>query len=192
MLLSSLLILTWAEPARAQQYVCGGGPGPGERMVGMSNGNHGAPLCVRDESASPRSEPEPPTWRPIPTATIHDRYFAVAWSETSPGGWLAAHYESLSEAQADALNACNQAKGGGCTLAISNFSSGLAFARDQSGVVHISTGGHHDASWDAEEAVERECRQRTQAPCQVFDSYTIPAWSEGRRSWPPEIIAVRW
>lgn len=48
-------------PTNAQaSYVCPGGPGPGERLIGMAGGSQAvaaAPICVADDSATPGAPP---------------------------------------------------------------------------------------------------------------------------------------
>ena len=74
-MLAVLLAWTLWPAAAHAQYPCNG-PGPGERMVGMTQGGNGVasiPLCVRDDSAA---APAPVVTQAAPQALANPRSYA--------------------------------------------------------------------------------------------------------------------
>jgi hypothetical protein len=154
-------LMLGAAPAAAQgTYICGNGPGPGERQVGMTPGGNGvasAPVCVRDGP----SQPAPP---PVQIRAI-DNYFAAAWHPESNDAWIVAGYLDKNRAARDALNACNQAMGGGCTLATSNVNGTVVIARGVTGNLYSSDRAKRG---EAEKAVKDYCRSQNDE-CEVIN-----------------------
>ena len=148
-----VLAILSAEPAAAQgTFVCPSGPGPGERQVGMTPGGNGVaavPVCVSDGTG--RSAPPPVQMRAI------DNYYAAAWHPESNDAWIVAGYLNESRAAQAALSACNQAMGGGCTLADSNVNGSLVIARGVTGELYAVSRAKRG---DAEKEAKRFCRSK--------------------------------
>ena len=155
------IILAWslwpASAAQAQAYPCNG-PGPGERMVGMTQGGNGVasvPLCVRDAAAAPAPPPAPV-----------NSYAAIAWHPDAADIWVDGNYlHSASVAESESLAACNKVMGGGCTSAGSWWNSSMTIIRDREGYFY--------KAWAGEGGAERkrtlaECSSKQLLPCEVF------------------------
>ena len=93
MLVVALAWCLWPAAAQAQ-YPCNG-PGPGERMVGMTQGGNGVapvPLCVRDDSGG----------APAPPAAPANSYAAIAWHPDAADIWVDGNYVGgITQAQFD-------------------------------------------------------------------------------------------
>ncbi len=169
LLILAALFLFRAEPASAQAYPCNG-PGPGERMVGMTQGGNGIapiPLCVRDAPAGPVAPAGPPTqWV--------NSHFVAAWHPQSSDVWTAAGYRSHESAGAAALAACNEAMGSGCTLTVGAANGAIAIARDAGGELWAATAA---TDGKAKKEVEKLCAKE-QTVCSVINSTTSPSWIE--------------
>lgn len=153
LMLAAGLALLPAGPALAQgTFVCPNGPGPGERQVGMTpgGGNSGVaqvPVCVRDGPAPP----PPPPMRAI------DSYVAAAWHRDSNDAWIGAGYHSPERARAAAINACNQAMGGGCTVASENVNGAIVISRGSTGILYASSGKNRGST---EKQAHEYCRKQ--------------------------------
>lgn len=156
-----------AKPAMAQ-YACAG-PGPGERMVGMTAGGNGiapVPLCVRDDEQA--SVPQGP-----PTQWVNS-YYVAAWHPEASDVWTAAGYRSADSAGNAALAACNAAMGSGCTLTPGAANGSIAIGRDGLGTLWAATGA---SDGKAGKEVEKRCLKE-QAICEVINTTNSPAWIE--------------
>lgn len=148
--IAACLALLRASPAHAQGYVCPQGPRPGERQVGVSGGGNGVaavPICVRDAPAAP----------PPPPIRAVDSYIAAAWHKESNDAWIAAGYLNAGRARQTALDACNRAMGGGCTIASENVNGTIVIARGTYGSLYASTGG---AKGPTEKQAREYCRKQ--------------------------------
>lgn len=155
------------QPAKAQ-YPCNG-PGPGERMVGMTQGGNGVagvPLCVREEAAEPVPQGPPTQWV--------NSYYVAAWHPEASDVWTAAGYRSADAAGNAALAACTAAMGSGCTLTPGAANGSIAIARDGLGTLWAATGA---SDGKAKKEVEKVCLKE-QAICEVFNTTNSPAWVE--------------
>lgn len=164
-----LALLLPARPAMAQAYPCNG-PGPGERMVGMTpggNGVAGVPLCVRDEAAAPVPQGPPTQWV--------NSYYVAAWHPDASDVWTAAGYRSADAAGEAALAACAAAMGPGCTLTPGAANGSIAIARDGLGTLWAATGA---SDGKARKEVEKLCVKEQQAICQVINTTNSPSWIE--------------
>lgn len=158
MLLIALAWCLWPTAAQAQAYPCPGA-GPGERMVGMTQGGNGVapvPLCVRDDSGG----------APAPPAAPANSYAAIAWHPDAADIWADGNYlHSASVGESEALAACTRVMGDGCTSAGTWWNSSMTIIRDKAGYFY--------KAWAGEGGVERkrvlaECSAKQLLPCEVF------------------------
>ncbi|HVK96104.1 MAG TPA: DUF4189 domain-containing protein [Noviherbaspirillum sp.] len=154
MLLIGLAYCLWPATAWAQQYPCPG-PGPGERMIGMTQGGQGiasVPLCVRDGPA------------PAPQAPVSS-YAAIAWHPDAADVWVDGNYTGPNAAQQGALEMCNQVMGGGCTSTGEWSNSSMTVIRDRGGDFHNGWNGEGRAG---RRQALAECSAKQLLPCEVF------------------------
>lgn len=165
-------LLGMPSTAMAQNYVCPATLGPGERMVGMSQGGYGAPpvpLCTQD--ATPGSSGSSAPWQAGPEQREHDNFLAAAWHDESSNAWISAGYRNRGSAERAARNACNRAMGGQCRLATWSRNGGIAIARGDLGDLWAAAGNDED---EAESEVQRACREAGNV-CVVFNR----VWASG-------------
>lgn len=181
-LLIGLAWCLWPTAVRAQAYACPG-PGPGERMVGMTQAGNGVasvPLCVRDG-------PAPPPPAPV------SYYAAIAWHADAADIWVDGNYLGPNSAERGALALCNAAMGGGCSSTGEWSNSSMAVIRDRNGDFYNGWGGDGGAG---RKQVLAECSAKQLLPCEVFatirsttnrrspgasarKSYAVSAWVDG-------------
>lgn len=164
-------------PAAAQgTFVCPSGPGPGERQVGMTPGGGTSgvaqvPVCVRDGPPAPA----PPPMRRV------DQFLAAAWHPESNNAWIAAGYLDPTRARRAALDACNRAMGGGCTIASETANGAIVISRGSGGNLYASAG----ASKGKAERQAREYCQKQKDECEFIntawvDNFSAPAGANVR------------
>ncbi len=162
------------ETSASAQYACAG-PGPGRRMVGMHPGGNGigaTPLCVDDPSTA-----APP---PVAVEWVTS-YLATAFHENASGGWMAAGQSSQALSERRALEACNEAMGGGCTLGSGGYNGAVVIARDSYGGLWS---GYGASRGKAEKSIEAFC-QKNDAHCEVIQWASSEAWTRpvGSGQW---------
>lgn len=159
MLAVALAWCLWPAAAQAQAYPCGAGAGPGERMIGMTQGGNGiapVPLCVRDEAAGPSAPPAPPP----------EAHAALVWHPNAADVWVDGNYTgSNNPGEANALAACARVMGDGCSSAGTWWNSSMTIIRDRSGYFY--------KGWAGEGGAERkqslaDCSAKQLLPCEVF------------------------
>lgn len=157
----ALVLLAWClspSAAHAQAYACSG-PGPGERMVGMTQGGHGVasvPLCVRDDSAG----------APAPQAAPNNSYAAIAWHPDAADVWVDGNYVGANNnAEGEALAACNNVMGGGCSSGGTWWNSSMTILRDRNGFFYKGWAGEGGAE---RKQVLADCSAKQLLPCEVF------------------------
>jgi hypothetical protein len=154
----ALACYLWPTAAQAQAYACPGA-GPGERVVGMTQGGNGiasVPLCVRDDSDEVPAEPAPPA----------EAHAAVVWHPEAADVWVDGNYTgSNNPAEGVALDACNKVMGGGCTAAGTWWNSSMAIIRDRNGYFYKGWAGDGGAE---REQVLADCSAKQLLPCEVF------------------------
>lgn len=128
-----------AANSQSGNYLCPGGPGPGERQVGMTPGGAIAPVpvCTRVDSG-PAYGGRPAPLRPAEPPP--DAYVAVAWHADAADVWAVWNERSDAVAKRIVLEACNRVMGGGCTIAQAGRNSAVAIARGDDGVLHSAWG----------------------------------------------------
>jgi Domain of unknown function (DUF4189) len=102
----------------------GGGPGPGQRVVGRippSNGLGEVLLCAytnepQSQQAPQQQEPPP---RPRIATYATDNFYAIAWHGESRHFWGSYDYPVEDDAIKEAMAACNKVMGSGCSVAVS-------------------------------------------------------------------------
>lgn len=158
MLVVALAWCLWPTQAAAQAYACPG-PGPGERMVGMTQGGNGVapvPLCVRDDSGGPAPPPAPPI----------EAHAAIVWHPDAADVWVDGNYTGANNpAESVALDACTRAMGDGCKPAGTWSNSSMAIIRDRNGYFY--------KGWLGEGGAERrqvlaDCSAKQLLPCEIF------------------------
>ena len=158
MMLVALAWCLWPAAAHAQAYACPG-PGPGERMVGMTQGGNGVapvPLCVRDDSAG----------APAPPAAPNNSYAAIAWHPEAADVWADGNYlHSASVGESEALAACTRVMGEGCTSAGTWWNSSMTIIRDRNGYFYKAWAGEGGAE---RKQVLADCSAKQLLPCEVF------------------------
>jgi hypothetical protein len=148
-------------------FICPNGPGPGERQVGMAGGGNGVaavPVCVSDG-------PPPPPARP--TEWIYS-YYAMAGHDGANDVWTGAGFRTPTDAQLNALNACNQAMGGGCKIYADGANGVIALARDNTGALWWGSDNSVDK---AKKRVLKSCKDKGYS-CEVTLWTTSQAWVE--------------
>ncbi len=172
-LLIALACYLWPTQAQAQAYTCPYA-GPGERVVGMTQGGHGVapvPLCVRDESGDDSGEPPAGPSAPAETHAV------FVWHPDAADVWVEGNYTSANNPGTNnALNACNKVMGGGCSKGEGWWNSSMAIIRDRNGFFRNSWMGGDGAD---HRQVLADCSAKQLLPCEVFA--TIKA-STNRRS----------
>ncbi|MGV7122555.1 DUF4189 domain-containing protein [Sphingopyxis sp. 550A] len=157
-MLAVLLAWTLWPAAAHAQYPCNG-PGPGERMVGMTQGGNGVasiPLCVRDDSAA----------APAPAPAPNNSYAAMAWHPDAADVWVDGNYVgSNNVGESAVLAACNAVMGGGCTAAGTWWNSSMTVIRDRQGYFYKGWAGEGGAE---RKQVLAECSAKQLLPCEVF------------------------
>ncbi|MDO9362135.1 MAG: DUF4189 domain-containing protein [Sphingopyxis sp.] len=148
----------WPTAANAQAYACPG-PGPGERMVGMTQGGNGVapvPLCVRDDNGG----------APAPQAAPNNSYAAIAWHPDAADVWVDGNYVGANNnAESEALAACNNVMGGGCSSGGTWWNSSMTILRDRNGFFYKGWAGEGGAE---RKRVLAECSAKQLLPCEVF------------------------
>ncbi|MGV9009259.1 DUF4189 domain-containing protein [Brevundimonas sp.] len=158
-----MLVATLCLPSPAlAQYPCSGNPGPGERVVGTTQGGNGmapTPLCMQDEA--PRySERSSGSRR-----RVADNFFASAWHSDANNAWIAVGYLDMESAKRAAEDACNRAMGGGCLQSTAIQNGAIAIARGGTGTLYSSAGNDGE---EAEQTVLRHCGQ-SDSNCNVIN-----------------------
>ncbi|RQS04905.1 DUF4189 domain-containing protein [Burkholderia sp. Bp8998] len=186
----TLVWLLLPTQAFAQTYPCGG-PGPGERVVGMTQGGLGvapSPLCAPDDSASAPSRSSGGQaaehgdgWLRYEAETpSNTRFTAVAWHEDAADIWVVGNIADRNDAALAALTACNAVMGKGCELAGTWWNSSVTIIRDRYGSFAMGWDGNGGAQ---SKQTIADCSAHQLVPCEVFA--TIPLGS--RRS--PDVSA---
>lgn len=110
----TLFLLLAAGHVRAQAYPCGG-PGPGEVVVGQTQGGQGVasvPLCQRVDQQSPQTpQPAPPQWA--------SRWGAIATDGDKGVVGSASGSASRAIAEKTAMSDCQSKGGAPCKLQVS-------------------------------------------------------------------------
>ena len=157
-LLIAMAWCLWPATVQAQAYACPGA-GPGERVVGMTQGGIGiapVPLCVRDDSGGPPPPPAPPS----------EAHAALVWHPDAADVWVDGNYTgSNNPGEANALAACAKVMGDGCMPAGTWWNSSMTIIRDRNGYFY--------KGWAGEGGAERkqslaDCSGKQLLPCEVF------------------------
>ncbi|WP_175883380.1 DUF4189 domain-containing protein [Burkholderia sp. BCC0044] len=176
--------------ASAQTYPCGGA-GPGERVVGMTQGGLGvapSPLCAPDDSQSApsgssggKAVEHGDGWLRYEAETpSNTRYTAVAWHEDAADIWVVGNVADRNDAALAAVAACNAVMGKGCELAGTWWNASVTIVRDRYGSFAMGWDGNGGAQ---SKQTMADCSAHQLVPCEVFA--TIPLGS--RRS--PDVSA---
>jgi hypothetical protein len=174
-LLLAAALLWMPRPAAAQNYPCPGGPGPGEVQVGVSGGSHGVaavPICARAGGGG-GGAPSAPSYS----------YGAIAWHLDADDVWMSGNWTGPNAAEREALAACNQAMGGGCTSAGEWHNSSMTIARNSQG--YLYSGWNGDGGAMRKKALA-DCRAKQQLPCEVVGSF-----GSSKRRHTPDIATAR-
>ncbi len=169
------LLLFAPRPAAAQNYPCPGGPGPGEVQVGVSGGSHGVaavPICA-PAAGGGGGGGSAPTYS----------YGAIAWHADADDVWMSGNWTGPNAAEQEALAACNQAMGGGCTSAGEWHNSSMTILRDNQGGLY---GGWNGQGGQMRKKALADCRAKQLLPCEVLGSF-----SSSKRRHTPDIATAR-
>lgn len=150
-----------AEPAAAS-YPCPGGAGPGEVQVGVTGGSHGiaaTPVCERSGGGGGGDG----------GGGVYYSYGAIAWHRDATDVWMFGNWDSPFVAEREALDACNQAMGGGCTSAGEWNNSSMTIFRDRTGLLWNAWNGQGGAM---RKRVLAECNAKQQIPCEVLATFS--------------------
>jgi hypothetical protein len=158
-------------------YVCPvGAQAPGERQVGMTQGGNGVaavPICVQDQVASPQGYPQqsydPTYWA--------DGFVASAWHADAADVWAVWNERTQQAAESRALDACNQAMGGGCTLSAGGTNSSIAFVSSEDGALSSGWGKNPSA---AKRDAANNCEKNGAKSCKQVHVFTSAAWVESQ------------
>jgi hypothetical protein len=162
-------------------YICGAGPGPGERQVGVTPGGNGVaslPICEADGQAVQSG----------PQQEWVNSYLAVAGHDEANNVWTAAGYRYSSIAATDALQACNNAMGSGCKIYMESYNGSVVTLRDSLGGLWWSTNETLDK---ARRSAFNNCESKGHS-CVEVGWTTSTAWLEdvgGPRRDQPKVFA---
>lgn len=166
-----------AEPAHAQAYPCGGGPGPGERQVGTMGGSHGiaeTPMCEAtwEEQSYDQGPAAPP--RPTEPEIPIKNFIAVATHPKQANVWATWGQYRLESAEAVVLDACEKTMGDGCTVLKSGYDLSVAVGRDKKGQIRAADG---TTAKQAKSALNTLCKSQGLS-CKTIHVFDAPGRSE--------------
>ncbi len=152
--------LALAPAPAAAAYPCPGGPGPGEVQVGVSGGSHGVaavPMCESTGGGGGGG------------GGVYYIYGAIAWHPDADDVWMEGSYDGSHTAERVALDACNQAMGGGCTSVGEWHNSSMRIFRDREGA--LWSGWHGDGGVRSKKTLA-DCSAKQLLPCEVLGTYS--------------------
>ena len=156
------------------EYPCGN-PGPGEVIVGQTEGGNGiasTPLCeyVGEDDGSYYDG-----GGGDPGGYWVDSYGALAWA-TDPNGYATYTYSygaaSQADAETSALNECHAAGFSDCRSATYVVNGSIAIVMDTDGGLHAEWG---EDDGTAQRKAKRLCRQRGAKGCTLEGTVSSPA-----------------
>ncbi|MEQ1548173.1 MAG: DUF4189 domain-containing protein [Chakrabartia sp.] len=158
----AIAALVPAQSAWAQVYICGSGPGPGERQVGATNAGNGVDsvaLCERVDTAPA-----------APQGYWADSYATVVWAYTQDGkptySW-ATGWSTQKAADLDALQLCTKTNLISCRVGI-QFSNGyFAIAKADDGALF---GGSEFTKGKATRIAMQTCKSAKKTTCKVVET----------------------
>jgi hypothetical protein len=169
------LLAPWllTTPAQAQYPCAGGGPGPGEVVVGRippSNGVAAIFLCAKTDEGQPQHRPATP--KPVTYTNIAQA--SVAWHPSATDVWAVWNVSSIDRLNPEdfAVKACTKAMGDGCALLGSVENGTIALARTQIGTIRIAAGR---TAKEAKGAVLADCA-KAGVRCSFMKIFTAQAW----------------
>ena len=124
--LAAIAASSYLPDAAHAQYPCGNGPGPGEVVVGQTPGSQAhAPILLcqyvgGDEKQGEDSESTPSR----PPYEGKPGFMAAAYHADTSSAWLTTGHQSMASAKKHALDSCNLATRGGCSIAVAYDSYG--------------------------------------------------------------------
>ena len=157
----ALNVLALPQPAAAA-YPCPGGPGPGEVQVGVSGGTHGVaavPVCDRVGGGGGDGGGG---------GGVYYIYGSVAWHPDADDVWMVGRQPGTLYAEAEALDECNRAMGGGCSSIGEWHNSSMTIIRDNQGVLYNGWNGQGGAG---RKRVLAECSIQQLLPCEILHSF---------------------
>lgn len=170
----SLLFAMLVSPNAAQaQYPCaGGGPGPGEVVVGRIpplNGVDAIFLCAKTDDGQPQ-QPAPPK----PVTYTNTVQASVAWHPSATDVWAVWDVSSIDRLNPEdfVIDACTAAMGPGCKLLGSVENGTIALARSQIGTIRVAAGR---SPKEAKGAVLADCA-KAGLSCSFMKTYTAQDW----------------
>lgn len=166
--------LALPQPAAAA-YPCPNGPGPGEVQVGVSGGSHGVaavPMCESTGSGNSGGG-----------GGVYYIYGAIAWHPDADDVWMVGGFDAPYIAEREAMAACNNAMGGGCTSIGEWHNSSMAILRDRSGGLWNAWTGGGGA---ARKRLLAECSAKQLLPCEGLATF-----SSGKRRYAPNLATAR-
>jgi Domain of unknown function (DUF4189) len=159
-----LASLVYGSAAQAEGGSCPDGYYP------IGGGNAGWQGCAPIPGYEfPRSDPGPaPDPGPrIPTMYANS-YIAVAWHPNANDVWATWNHRTEAKSTQTALNACTQAMGEGCTIAINGWNGSVAIARDQDNIVWQAWA---DTPKNARKNVMKACKEKKEG-CKILHVFT--------------------
>lgn len=111
--LAMVFIMVKPHNAISQTYICGSGPGPGEVMVGTTQGGNGiapVPICASDDNNAPQGS----NYSSKKSGKQIDNYVTCAVHPDAYKPWCGKRFRSAGDAQKAVLAACNADMGSGC------------------------------------------------------------------------------
>ena len=158
MLLIALAWCLWPSAAQAQHYPCNG-PGPGERLVAVVPGGPGVaptPLCERVDGGGAPTAP----------AASSDAHATLVWHEDAADVWVDGNYTGANNpSEANALAACAEVMGDGCSSIGTWRNSSMTIIRDKEGYFYKGWAGEGGA--DRKQSLA-DCSAKQLLPCEVF------------------------
>jgi len=162
-LLIGLAFLFPPAPLEAQVHVCGSGPGPGERQVGMTQGGNGVgavPMCVYDGNGGAAS----------PVA-VQDDFVAFATDDTGSKLFWSTYYHGQPSADQAAVASCSRATGRRCRPLGGVYNQCGALARTDDG--QVFNGGGTNESLAARTALAA-CNRANAANNHACSLWSLP------------------
>lgn len=171
------------QPAAAA-YPCPNGPGPGEVQVGIADGGHGIanmPMCNRVGGQG--GDAGGVSGGGMAGGGVYYVYGAIAWHPDVGDVWMVGNQYAPHRAEREAMAACNQAMGGGCSSIGEWHNSSMAILRDRSGLLWNAWTGNGGA--DRKRLLD-DCSGRQIIPCEL-----VATFSSGKRRHEPNLAAAR-
>ena len=176
-LFAGLFIIAKPQNAFAQTYICGAGPGPGEIMVGMTQGGNGIasePICAQDNSQNSNSNSNSYSVPKSHGASINN-YISCASHPSSLEPWCGINFRTKEEAEKSVLDACNKDMGKGCNSFGSAANTFVIIGRNKEYQICLGSGQNREI---ALKSFQDYCK--AQNGYKIINEYSAMPWHEAK------------